>query len=436
VRQRRSLTHVGGAVATVGPRELAAAVAHALDVPPPAERPETGDEPDRVHVHGFHTYPARMHPVTAERLVRALTAEGATVLDPFCGSGTVLVEALLASRRAIGTDLNPIAVRLARLKTTRTSDEERASIVATAGAVAAFADARRVRRAGATHRFPREDVELFDPHVLLELDSLRAGIDEEGAARPDVRGALELVLSAILLKVSRRASDTSATVEPRRIAAGYTARLFARKAEELSNRLAEFARRLPPGAPTTPTTRGASGAPTAMSASGAPGALGATIALDDATRLRTVAASTVDAVVTSPPYVGTYDYLAHHAARMRWLGLDARELARGEMGARRNYAALDARSAREAWGLELARALGAMRRVCRRGARVALVLADSAIGSEAIRADSVLASVAPDAGFTVLARASQARPHFHGPTAAAFRDSPRAEHAVILEKRS
>ena len=426
VRQRRSLTHVGGAVASSGPRELAAAVAHALDVPPPAERPETGDEPDRVHVHGFHSYPARMHPVTAARLVRALVpaTEGGTVLDPFCGSGTVLVEALLASRRAIGTDLNPLAVRLARLKTTRTSDEERAAMVATARAVAAFADARRVRRAGATHRFPREDVDLFDPHVLLELDSLRAGIDEEGAARPDVRGALELVLSAILLKVSRRASDTSLAVEPRRIAAGYTARLFARKAEELSNRLAEFSRLLPQGPPSVPGAMGPTVAP------------GATTALDDATRLRTVAASTVDAVVTSPPYVGTYDYLAHHAARMRWLGLDARELARNEMGARRNYAALDAASAREAWGMELARALGAMRRVCRSGARVALVLADSAIGPEAIRADSVLASVAPDAGFTVLARASQARPHFHGPTAAAFRDSPRAEHAVILEKRS
>ena len=57
--------------------------------PPPRERggrsvKESEDDPDRVHVHGFHTYPARMHPQTAARLVRALSGEGATVLDPFC----------------------------------------------------------------------------------------------------------------------------------------------------------------------------------------------------------------------------------------------------------------------------------------------------------------------------------------------------------------
>jgi hypothetical protein len=32
------------------------------------------------------------------------------------------------------------------------------------------------------------------------------------------------------------------------------------------------------------------------------------------------------------------------------------------------------------------------------------------------------------------ARASQLRPHFHGPTAKAFRDRPRAEHAILLRK--
>ena len=57
---------------------------------------------------------ARMHPQTAGRLVRAATERGALVLDPLCGSGTVLVEAMIAGRRGAGTDLNPLAERLAR----------------------------------------------------------------------------------------------------------------------------------------------------------------------------------------------------------------------------------------------------------------------------------------------------------------------------------
>ncbi|MGA3123317.1 MAG: DNA methyltransferase [Polyangiaceae bacterium] len=407
-KQRRSLTHVGGAVATWGDPDVAATLAQALDV-----RPSSGpaEDSDRAHVHGFHTYPARMHPTTASRLVRTLSSEGATVLDPFCGSGTVLIEAMLHSRRAIGTDLNPLAVRLARLKTTRYADSVLASMVSAARSIAIFAEARRIRRAGATRRYPREDAELFDPHVLLELDSLRAGIVEQCSSDPLVRDALELVLSAILIKVSRGASDTSTSVETRRIAAGFASRLFARKADELSLRLAELARRTPVHAALVVT------------------------ALDNAARLQTIAASTVDVIVTSPPYAGTYDYLSHHAVRMRWLGLDAGKLASGEIGARRNYERLDARSAREAWAQELGRALRAMRRVCRRGARVVLLLADSAVGEQAIRADAVLGAIAPDAGFAVLARASQARPHFHGPSSAAFRDGHRAEHAILLEKR-
>jgi DNA modification methylase len=408
VKRRRSLTHVGGAVEFWGDPDLASMLAHALAVPP-ATSAAGGDEA-RAHVHGFHTYPARMHPLTAARLVQGLTREGATVLDPFCGSGTVLVEAMIAGRRAVGVDLNPIAVRLARLKTTRLDARELEAFVELAQGVAQFAAARRERRAGATRRYPREDVELFDPHVLLELDSLRAGIASEKGVGPRVRDALELVLSAILVKVSRRASDTSTVMTNRRLAGGFTTRLFASKAQELARRLAEFAQLLPADAPAVRLDE------------------------DDAARLRSIAASTVDVVITSPPYAGTYDYLSHHAGRMRWLGLKIEPFATGEIGSRRRYAQLDAHAAQRAWARELGGALSAIRRVCRPGAQVVLLLADSAVRGQAIRAEATVASVAKNAAFDLVARASQTRPHFHGETAAAFRDAPRTEHAIVLQK--
>jgi DNA modification methylase len=414
MKRRRSLTHVGGPTERKGDPEISALLAASLEVtpapPPEGEKGSGEDDPDRAHVHGFHSFAARMHPATAASLVRAMSREGATVLDPFCGSGTILVEARIAGRRAIGTDLNPLAVRLARLKVAPMPAREREALVEAARAIAAFADGRRLRKAGATRRYDRADVELFAPHVLLELDSIRAGISERNVP-PSLRQALELVLSSILTKLSQRTSDTSGAVAPRRLAPGFAARLFCRKAEELSHRMADFESLLPPAAPP------------------------ARVELDDATRLRSVGASTVDAVVSSPPYVGTYDYLAHHQARVRWLGLDVREFAAGEIGARSTYARLEPGAARQAWARELGAALAAMRRVCRPGARVALVLADSAVRGEALRADAVVADVAERAGFTRLARASQIRPHFHGPTVRAFRDAPRREHAIALEKR-
>jgi SAM-dependent methyltransferase len=415
LKRRRSLTHVGGEVETAGNREVATALASALDVAPAAEPDAPAgethpEEVDRAHVHGFHTYPARMHPSTAARLVQAVSASEATVLDPFCGSGTVLVETLIAGRAAVGTDLNPLAVRLARLKTTPHDARACEALVSAARQVAEFAAGRRERRAGSTRRYPPEDVAAFDPHVLLELDSLRAGIE---SLPPALQPELELVLSAILVKVSRRTSDTSAAPAQRRIAAGFPTRIFVRKTEELAARFAALLALLPEG--TREQTR-------------------ARVELDDACSLRTVGASTVDAVVTSPPYVATYDYLAHHALRMRWLGLDTRELAAHELGARRRYAQLSPGEAAAEWARELGRALRAMSRVCRTGARVALLIADSAVRGQPLRADEVLARIAPDAGFAFVARASQRRPHFHDPTARAFERHPRAEHAIVLQK--
>ena len=413
MKRRRSLSHVGGGVEMAGDRDVARLLAQALDVAPAPEiTPGSAqDDPDRAHVHGFHTYAARMHPTTAARLVGGFSEAGDTLLDPFCGSGTVLVEAMLAARRAVGIDLSPLAARLAKLKTTPRDERSIEAMVAAAQSIAAFADARREQRAGATRRYPPDDVNSFDPHVLLELDSLRAGIASHARDDAAAAEALELVLSAILVKVSRRTSDTSAANAPRRIAAGFTARLFARKAAELARRLAEFTALVP--------------------AEAAP----ARVSVDDAARLRTVAASTIDAVVTSPPYVATYDYSVHHAMRMRWLGLEGRALEDAEVGARRRYTRLEPRAARVAWMRELAAVLRALSRVCRTGARVAIVAGDSAVGNQALRADETIAAVAPDAGFVLLGRASQRRPHFHGPSARAFHHVPRAEHAIALEKR-
>jgi hypothetical protein len=418
VKRRRSLTHIGGAVEKTGQKDVAEILAQALDVAPSQEPrgDQRGDapvhdrdDPDRAHVHGFHSYPARMHPGTAARLVRGLSSEGAAVLDPFCGSGTVLVEGMIAGRRMIGTDLNPLAFRLASLKTSPRTATERDLLVALARGVSTFANERRLRRAGATRRYPPEDVATFAPHVLLELDSLRSGILDVGDAR--VKEALMLCLSAILVKVSKKASDTASHETPRRIAAGYPSRLLVKKAEELGRRFAALEALLPQGA------------------------RGAKVSLDDATRLKSVGAATIDAVVTSPPYVATYDYLEHHALRMRWLGLDATAFGTGETGSRRRYARLDVSQARDAWKRELSAIFGSMSRVCRKGARVAVLIADSAVQNEALRADELIAAVAAPAGFEILARATQTRPHFHGATARAFEHVPRAEHAIALEKR-
>jgi len=68
--------------------------------------------------HGYYTYPAKFIPQVAARIIQDYSEEGDIVIDPFMGSGTTVVEALVNKRIGIGVDINEIAVLLSKVKTT------------------------------------------------------------------------------------------------------------------------------------------------------------------------------------------------------------------------------------------------------------------------------------------------------------------------------
>ncbi|UTW66374.1 DNA methyltransferase [bacterium SCSIO 12643] len=75
-------------------------------------------ENTKTHTHGFHTYPAMMIPQIAKKLITDYGTNAQLLFDPYCGTGTSLVEANLAGINAVGSDLNPLARLLAKVKTT------------------------------------------------------------------------------------------------------------------------------------------------------------------------------------------------------------------------------------------------------------------------------------------------------------------------------
>ena len=68
--------------------------------------------------HGFHSYPAMLVPQIATELLSEYGKKTSLLFDPFCGTGTTLVEANLKGINAIGTDLNPLARLISKTKTT------------------------------------------------------------------------------------------------------------------------------------------------------------------------------------------------------------------------------------------------------------------------------------------------------------------------------
>lgn len=67
--------------------------------------------------HYLFRYPAKFHPPVVTSLVTRFSERGDFVLDPFCGSGTTLVESAVAGRNAVGGDIDPLAVFVAKAKT-------------------------------------------------------------------------------------------------------------------------------------------------------------------------------------------------------------------------------------------------------------------------------------------------------------------------------
>lgn len=69
--------------------------------------------------HGMHRFPGKFIPNIPRYLLRSALKHraGRILLDPFCGSGTTLVEAALDGRPFVGVDIDPLAVVIATAKT-------------------------------------------------------------------------------------------------------------------------------------------------------------------------------------------------------------------------------------------------------------------------------------------------------------------------------
>lgn len=91
--------------------------------------------------HGIHPYPAMLIPQVTRRLIDTYRHEDTLLFDPYCGSGTTLLEGMLAGISAVGTDLNPLARLIARVKTRPVSIRSLDSEIARFPSAAPAADA-------------------------------------------------------------------------------------------------------------------------------------------------------------------------------------------------------------------------------------------------------------------------------------------------------
>jgi 16S rRNA G966 N2-methylase RsmD len=79
-------------------------------------------------IHGIYPYRGKMSAIDAAHVISQLLSD-AVLLDPFCGTGTIVFEACKHGMKAIGVDNNPLAYTIARGKTDYVNREETLSIL-------------------------------------------------------------------------------------------------------------------------------------------------------------------------------------------------------------------------------------------------------------------------------------------------------------------
>jgi SAM-dependent methyltransferase len=397
-RQKRAFSTLGGPVELGGDAEEAHLLGKLLKVDPGLARALT---------HGFHTYAGRMHPSIARGAIAALSRPGDLVVDPFCGSGTVLVEAMGLGRRALGVDASPLGIAIAEVRTATLGEAGRTRLREEANRIAVESgELARKRRRPESPPWAKREFERFHPHVALELLGLRALVMD--TKKDPVGRALRLCLSSILVKLMKAGPEAPRDGAEKRIARGIPSRLFTDRAEELARGLAALEGRVPAGTP-APECR-----------------------LGDARDLSFIADRSVSLVLSSPPYAGTYDYAAQHDVRFAWLELPRRSFREMQLGARESGLGAEP----VAWHEGQRRWIGEIARILAPGGQAMLVVGDGVIANQAEDAPDAVARVASPLGLEPIARASQTRPVIDRRLAAIFAASPRREHLLLLRKKN
>ena len=166
----------------------------------------------RYGTHGLHEYRGKFFPQLVKSLINiGRVPLGGVVADPMCGSGTTLVESVLAGRTAVGLDMNPLSVRISRAKCMLLNADPESLLRAVQSVESRLLDGRHAGEGSLRYfsEIPIADQEYlrrwFSDVALRDLDAIVAAIRpvRDEAARE----MLFIALSNVLRRVSWQKTD-------------------------------------------------------------------------------------------------------------------------------------------------------------------------------------------------------------------------------------
>ena len=242
--------------------------------------------------HSYHRYPAKFIPQIVSKLIREFTLPGEVVCDPFGGCGTTLVEAKLSGRKSYGLDINPIAKLITQTKITPLNPKKLNSnkdiCLKNYSSIPTISFQRNER----IHYW-------FSDEIIDELDKIYYAINK--IKDNDVRRFFLCAFSHILKNCSRwLMKSIKPTIDKNKIPP-IPKEIFLRHLNSMIKKNNSFYCELEESGNLETLAK---------------------MYRRDSTREWSIKPNSVDLIVTSPPYVTSYEYADLHQLSLLWFGDD------------------------------------------------------------------------------------------------------------------
>jgi DNA modification methylase len=247
------------------------------------------------HTHGFFKYPCKFIPhIPRWAIKRYLDNNKNALLDPFCGSGTSLVEGVLHNKTCYGVEIDPFSTLLTKVKTTPFTKNE-------------IMELRRIAEV-LRNKLKNQDgpglvpdilniEKWFSARTINALGRLKEGIDNVTEKSGKHKRFLYIVLASIIRKVSNADNQSPKPyVSTRFKKDGLDAiETFFQHYEKFTDRIEEFSSSKSLGK--------------------------AQIVGDDARNINKKIKGKIQLAVTSPPYINAFDYVRSLKLENLWLAM-------------------------------------------------------------------------------------------------------------------
>lgn len=254
-----------------------------------------------THTHGFHKYPAKFIPhIPKWAITKYLNGnKDKNILDPFCGSGTTLVEGVLAGYNTIGIDIDPLSAMISKVKTTRIDEKELKNISEW------LVKELNTKKKGIFKPDCETIEHWFTKDAITKLSIIRTLINQipekfgDNKKVKDIQDLLLICFSSIIRKVSNADDESQKTYvshtkikEPKEVNS-----LFLSQLDLFIDRAIKFA--------VTTSSKTKSKIIVSSSADSLEKKLNGI---------------KIDLAVTSPPYIKAIDYIYNQMVELFWIG--------------------------------------------------------------------------------------------------------------------